>query len=157
MKQLIRIDKNSIKLNKNYGSTKTMVGSTSIINFKCETLPYFFIDGENCQIKKYEFDEEKQFNFEGIIYDEFLINRCFEEKIKGININQEIKYQHIDHNPIKKYSFKYENTIIFCDFCKEKFEVDKLLEYDNDDYYNDKVCPNCGESQCCQLDYEKII
>lgn len=52
-KYFIKIGLNSIKKNKDAGSTQTMVLGNRTIEFKAENLPNEFKDGKNCMIEQW--------------------------------------------------------------------------------------------------------
>lgn len=58
-------------------------------------------------------------------------------------------------SPEPEYLFKYENTVISCEYCNEEFPTNELMN-DFDDYsgYNDRVCPKCSAWDCCEIQYE---
>lgn len=73
------------------------------------------------------------------------------------SINQPYETIHM-LSPISKYSFryKYEDTVVQCVDCHEIFSSDKLkyeIDYEGE---NNKVCPQCGVWNCCQLEFEKL-
>lgn len=67
-------------------------------------------------------------------------------------------------SPQPKYIVEYEDIIVECDECNEKFKISEL-EYDYitmitpDDecveVESNKICPKCGHWDCCELEYEK--
>lgn len=160
MKYLIPIDKTSIKENKDAGSTFTHVYSGDETKFTCDKLPYFFetaIPDSNYQLTSYEIDDNGDIiNCEGYIFNyDYVVNRCLKEKIP-INIVTKVNYTTINHPPISKYHYNYQPIEITCSECGEKFLNTELLDNDNDEYFNDRVCPKCGAEDCCELEYEKI-
>lgn len=62
--------------------------------------------------------------------------------------------------PIPPYSFEYRRTKVKCSYCDSSFTHDKLKSdsMEDDDHYShsDKICPVCGEWECCQLEYESL-
>ncbi len=60
--------------------------------------------------------------------------------------------------PEPKWLYKYTPTVIECKNCK-KFIIHTELESDSFDYdggYSNRVCPECGEWDCCDIEFEKI-
>lgn len=157
-KYLIKINPDSIKENKNAGETTTHIRMGKTISFKAKTLPDDFIDGKNCAIFEWEEIDGIKTNIEGEIFDEHLVDKCVNERRKGISINIEVNNTAINHFPIPAYSFKYENTKIKCNECGEEIMTNDLKSDESGDgeYYSDRICPKCGMFDCCDLEYEKI-
>ncbi len=89
--------------------------------------------------------------------DDDLYKNLKEQSTSSFKINIKLNNNIIHHEPIPKYSYRFdEHTIITCDYCNEELTYDQLLEYDDYDYYNDKVCPHCGEHDCVDLVFENI-
>jgi len=162
---LIKIDIDSIKPNKDAGSTTTNICTNKTIKFECKILPNYFIDGENCLIYTYQEKKGKKINAEGIILTDELFNKCINElfseninKRSNIKIEKHFNNQQINHAPNPRYSFIYENTKIICSECGEEIMTNDLKSEESCDgeYYSDKICPKCGEFDCCFLQYENI-
>lgn len=62
--------------------------------------------------------------------------------------------------PEPAYLYSYEQAIIECNNCHEKFDIKELLTdsyYDAEgDYYSDKICPKCNTWECCDIEYEEF-
>jgi predicted RNA-binding Zn-ribbon protein involved in translation (DUF1610 family) len=157
-KYLVKINKDSIKENPNAGSTTTRINMGQTISFKAETLPDDFIDGKNCAIFEWEENDGVKTNIVGEIFDPMLLDKCVNERCKGISINIKSKNTSFNHAPIPAYSFDYENTKIKCNECGEEIMTDDLKSEESSDgeYYSDRICPKCGMFDCCDLEYEKI-
>lgn len=166
MKHLIRINRNSVRLNKNHGSCSTMIAGSLNIEFSAKKLPDCFIDGKNCIIQTWEctnygreidgVNDNSKVNCTGVILSDDLLDMCVENKFEGVTINMKRGMNRIYHQPIPKYSFEYEDSEVQCCECGETFKRSELLHDEIDDYYSLSVCPKCGEFDCCELEYEKI-
>lgn len=58
------------------------------------------------------------------------------------------------------YLYEYENTVVECNRCGARFGWKELLDRDcetpnGDDYASSRVCPVCGEWDCCDLEFQK--
>lgn len=63
--------------------------------------------------------------------------------------------------PEGNWLFDYEKTLIKCDYCKQEF-LHTELEEDWDETADDcypihNICPKCGSSECCDIEYENIV
>ena len=153
----IKIDRKSIKENENAGQTQTILQGRKTISFKINYLPDYFKDGVNCFITSWEEINGIKTKFRGEIIRDELLNRCFEEKL-DINISVHVEPIFINHFPIPKYSFSYENTKVKCRRCKSKIMSNDLVsDVDTfDENYSTTICPICGKFYSCKLEYEKI-
>lgn len=60
-------------------------------------------------------------------------------------------------SPEPKYLFKYEPTQVECGSCHQKFSWEELLTDSwDDDIVSYTICPQCGEWNCCEIEYEKL-
>lgn len=159
MKQLIKIDKTSIIKNKNAGDRSTVIKGNQHITFSGSgEIPNQLIDDDNFHITNIEYENDDVIHYSGVIdyFDDNIYFKLKEDKI-NIKVNINISNNIIHHEPISKYKYRFDdNTVITCDYCGEELTYGQLLEFDSDDYYNDKVCPHCGEHDCVQLRFEKI-
>lgn len=155
---LLRIDANTIKENKDFGSTQTTIMTGRTVKFKAQYLPDYFINEKNCIILSWQENDRIILNAEGEIFSDELIGRIFNEKPKGIEIEIKNNLITVNHAPIPKYSFTYENTEVICCECSEKIMTNDLKsdESSNGEYYSDKICPKCGAFDCCSIKYENI-
>lgn len=154
---LVRINIDSIKENKDYGSIQTRIMTGRTIKFKAQYLPDYFVNEVNCIILSWEEENGTISNIEGEIFSDKLIERVFNEKPKGIEIEIKNNSTTVYHAPIPKYSFTYENTEVICYECGEKIMTNDLQSDESSDgeYYSDKICPKCGAFDCCLIEYEK--
>jgi len=155
---LVKIDAASIKQNKDRGSTQTRIRTGKTAKFKARVMPDFFINDENYVITSWQENNGVKSNIEGEIISDELIEKCFNEKPEGIEVTIDFHSDVINHAPIPKYSFTYENMEVICCECGEKIMTDDLKSDESEDseYYSDKICPKCGEFDCCSLKYENI-
>lgn len=58
--------------------------------------------------------------------------------------------------PAPNWIYEFEPTIVKCIHCEASFPHTAM----GDDAIGDSVvfgiCPNCGEAECCEIEYEKI-
>jgi len=154
----IKIDLSTIKENENWGQTETRIPTHKTITFQTNKLPDFFMDGINCLINSCDVTDGICHNFQGEIIDAVLLEKCIEEKIENLNITVSQNYRTITHWPIPRYAFSYRNTKIKCDNCGKNIMSNNLktdVSEDNECYSN-RICPECGEFDCCSLLYETI-
>jgi len=156
MKYFIKIILSSIEKNKDAGATTTFVQGPIKVLFKTTLLPEYFIDGENCIITEYEVENAVKTNYSGLITSNELMKRMAKEKPDDMIIEVSNDVQRIDHQPIPKYSYEYENIKVRCASCGKKMYSDELESDCYDDGYSDTICPKCGAWDCCELEYEKI-
>ena len=129
-KYVVNIDLNTIKRNENAGEHSEYIPGRKTIRFLSKKqLPDYFIHGVNCMIDSWEISskDEKCRNVSGMIIDEELIKKCYEnkEEITFVFENKMIEVKH--HLPIPEYSYEYEEFKIYCDHCKKEHEIDKLI------------------------------
>lgn len=155
---LVKIDIATIKENKDYGSTQTTISTGKTTTFKANVLPNYFKNGENCVITSWQETDGVKIDIEGYIISDDLIKKCFKDRTEGVEIIIENHLRTINHQPIPKYSFKYKNTEVICSSCGERVMTDDLMSEEslNGECYSDKICPKCGEFDCCSLKYESI-
>jgi len=159
---LIRIDRKSIKVNKNAGSRMSHVAGPREVTFDCEgELPKELVDGKNCHIVSWQDRNGKRFWTHGYIIDaeteKLLWDKIAEKKLTGFNLKMERNLQAIYHPPISKYSFKYKDKKLICGECKGKITY-STLQSDSRGFgdYSDTICPICGAWDCVQLEFENI-
>ena len=155
---LVKIDIATIKQNKDYGSRQTTINTGKTITFKANVLPNHFKNGENCVITSWQETDGAKSEINGYIISDDLIQKCFKDKTEGVEILIENHLHTIYHEPIPKYSFKYENTEVICSNCGKKIMTDDLVSEESADgeYYSDAICPKCGAVDCCDLVYQNI-
>jgi len=155
----VKIDLNSIKKNKDAGSCQTLIPGPWDIRFKAKTLPEYMIEGKNCLVTEYDVMNGKRINVKGFIIDPHIIDEfCNDDRC--MSIVSERKVHRINHSLIPEYSYMYENIEIECCHCNSTIMTDDLETtcgyVDGLEIYEDRCCPECGESNCCELEYEKI-
>lgn len=167
-KYFIKIDRESIKVNPNAYSTKTVVFGKREVTFKAlEMLPEL-VEGKNCFIYTWTEVNGKKTNIEGYIFEfdfanDLIYKYCkatvengtYNNPLLSIEMKQDI--QNLTHSPIQKYSYKYENIELKCNTCGDQFMSNDIQTDDNDDGgYSTEVCPKCGAWDCCDIKYENI-
>ena len=127
------------------------------MDFSVNELPKYFVDGKNCIVTSFQIKNGIPGDYKGRIICEDFFNQLVTEKRKGVLLSQKLNYFSINHPPIGKYSYMYENTEIACNNCKQKIMTNALTEdYDSLDNYAERILPKCNTSYCCKLEYEKI-
>lgn len=157
MKYIIEIDRESIKRNPRAGETMTVVGHRKTATFDITgDLPDFFIDGENVMITESAYGGFIQ-SYKGEIFDDDTINKCV-----GLNLNVTVNIDRnfYRHDHIRIWDYTYKNIDIMCDSCEETIKSEDLKSEEiwngADEYYSNRVCPKCGEFDCCELEYENF-
>jgi hypothetical protein len=157
MKQTVHIDRTTIKVNENAGSTTTILPGKKSVYFEGAQLPKDFIDGDNCVVY-----EEKVVSGQVEYVRGILLGPLSEDidKRDDVKITFEVEPNIIHHQPIPKYSFEYVNELLVCDECGCKIHYNELRddevwggEWEN---WIENICPRCGEADCVDLEYEKI-
>jgi len=156
IKSFVKICLSSIKENENAGSTSTAVRGLDTTSFETTKLPDFFVEGKNCFIEEVEYDEDGNSKIRGQIFDPQVLDMCIEKKLEGMTINVQQKWNFINHMPVPKYRYNYENTKVLCNECEEEVMTEDLESDSFDDFYSDRICPKCGAIECCSLEYEKV-
>lgn len=55
-----------------------------------------------------------------------------------------------------KIDWKYSPLIVECKKCFSKFYMTKLMYGPSDlSHYNRRTCPECGENNCCDIEFEE--
>jgi len=158
-KYKVNIDLSSIKKNKDAGQTTTIIPGKKTVSFWANQLPEYFKDGENCIIIEHTIKNGMEEDFEGIITSEDLFQKCLDEK-PDVTISVNVEHHRINHLPIPKYSYKYENIKIVCNNCGKEIytndlEADEVWDGRNE-HFSSTVCPKCGTFDCCHLVFETI-
>lgn len=126
MQYLIKIDRKSIKKNPHAGSNV------------------------------YIYSLGRYYKINGIETHQKLTNDEILQLIKNgniVSIEQPVQYMYSCCNQ-PEYLYKYENSIIKCDYCKGEFEYNKLINEFDQDYYMKNSCPLCGYTECCEITKE---
>ena len=164
MKQFIKIDLRTIKINKDAGSTISNIhnGTTCYISFenKQPEIPSI--------LKKYNaiiFSIQGEINKGPFCIKARLIKiprnfKTLSKKLKKFSYNIHFQHQIIYHEPIPEYSYDYLPTKVKCNECSAKFKHTELRSdicYDGEgDCYMADICPSCSVSDCCDLQFERI-
>jgi len=146
--KLIKINRKTIKVNPDAGSTQTRVFTSKETTFEIKGKMLDCLkDGENCHVT-----EE---GFSGSIFTKGYINNLTKELIteiqkeikkdgSRINIETKNNSEIIDHLPISKYSYKHFNSLLECKKCKKQTPINAIeWDYPNDDEDAVSVC-KCG-------------
>lgn len=168
MSILIKIAPDTVKKNERAGDTETTIKageSTRYVEFETMNISEKKIksalseriyivksshtvsnEGHLTKIKAYIMDNE--------ISNEEITNMLRRMNADKMSININNHFETFHHDPIPDYSFEYKNTEIECNGCGSKF-MDNELESD-DDGYSSTVCPNCGQNDCCDIEYQSL-
>ena len=145
MKFNIKIDRNSIRKNPNAGRTTYKIPGIKQ-EFKDEvTVRKFVRFGENQSWQQISVDKTE-------------------------SVRTEIPIQVIHSlSPEPDYLYNYAVTEITCLYCGNVFPHTDLKEEFVDgywdpeiqdqyywDYYKKNICPSCGSTDCCELEFEKL-
>ncbi len=152
----IKIDRRTLKKNPNAGSTVSYIpGITeATFEYKGKELPNYLKDGGNCIATEVDYENNI---IQGRLL-QALDNKLFAkmQKDENINVNINREMQELKHLPEPDYFYKYRKTKVQCDECMVWFDHHKLLSDEIMDVYSDRVCPECGSFDCCQLKYESL-
>lgn len=159
MGTLIKIDRNSIKKNKDAGRTSTYIPGVETITFEgeCSQGEIDRLEKERgIYIGKITHDNSKLKKITGNLDHAGLIDLL----PNGFIIESSTNMQILSHLPIPEYSFKYENTVLQCCEClnmvhRKDIQRDETVNEDLDEYSFD-VCPICKEPNSFSYEYESI-
>jgi DNA-directed RNA polymerase subunit RPC12/RpoP len=152
----ININLNSIKKNADAGSSQTHInkGWTWTVCGTGEILS-ILKDAENCYITNIDYDFNNNIkNYTAILFDDSLVDALFGKK--NIQLKAKANYISINHFPIPLYIYGYEDAEVTCYDCGKSFNHKELKNINDDECYNDKVCPYCSVWDCCEIEYETI-
>lgn len=158
MSTLIKIDRNSIKKNKNAGQTTSYIPGIETITFSGECLQEDIdrLEKEKgIHITTRYLGESPFKKISGILDHGQLVYLM----PKGFTIDFSNNYETVNHLPISKYSYQHENTEIECNECKQLIQYDEIekdsFRTEDDDIYFD-VCPNCQAHDSFDYEFEPI-
>lgn len=170
---LIKIDRKTIKANENAGATKDYdyIGTTGWIKIRGthesleEMNDRIRMTGRSTSISsKKKYVSVTDYIVGGMDFKEMqeladTLRKKFNKDMLSFTIHNQ--YQEINFmNPVPPFSYQYKKTKVKCNYCDAKFTHDQLksdsMEDDDNYSYSDKICPKCGEWECCQLEYEDI-
>src|SRR5271157_5551702 len=170
MKTIILINLNTIKKNSNSGYNVLNVPIREEITFeiKAKKLPDYMIythwdegtvkinPNRNCEVSEIEYQSfDSNFKiFTGMIIDPGLIDIINDDKnliSKKINHNRQY---HTIQGFEPTYTYKYIHVEVQCNECEKTFMSDQLLYVCDEEYSSGRICPFCGEWDCCHIDYE---
>ncbi len=167
MSILIKIDPYSVKKNKNAGDTT----STIKTGFTKRSVEFEAFDKSLDAIKKiigkevhissssiYISNEGSRTEIKGLVIDMDITDEEILKRIRVFGDSGCLDFDHdietVHHDPVADYSFKYEDTDVECNGCGSKFMHNELES--DDDGYSSTVCPKCGESDCCEVEYQSL-
>lgn len=156
---LIKIDRSSIRKNKDAGSTLTYVPTrwSSSFDYKGKIKP--IVDGQEewfaieSNLLRHGVDyvltdiHNVDQNLLGEVSGQFIKPFDFNviKKIGGFsNILETRELAKIQHRPIQQYSFRYEDVELTCLSCKKptlKSQIENYIDEESGDSYD--LCPNC--------------
>lgn len=158
MSTLIKIDRNSIKKNKNAGSCQSHILGAIETTFKtiCSLDEYSeLLNDKNVYINTFSNHIDFGINLTGGI-----INNDIHHKLPGkYEIESNNNIETVNHFPIPKYSFQYENTPIECSECKNLIPRDEIEQdsyYTEDDDIDYEICPICKAHDSFEYEFESI-
>ena len=158
MSTLIKIDRSSIKINKNAGQTQSYAPGIETISFsgECTQEEIDRLEKEKgVHVTTKYFGESKLKKISGILdYGELVYLMP-----KGFTIDFSNNYEVINHLPIQKYSYQYENTSIECSECKNlipRNEIESDSYYTEDDDIDYEICPICKAHDSFEYEFEPI-
>lgn len=93
-------------------------------------------------------------NKDGKYYIPGRVNKEYDENRNLTSVTQDITVVY-DIAPTK-WLYKYTDTPIMCSTCLTIFNHTMLKEQWLGDCYFDRICYNCGDLYCCELEFEKL-
>lgn len=161
-KYFIKIDRKSIKVNPNAGAMMSRVLGHREVTFECiGEFPKELVDGKNVHLISWEEFNGKRIKTNGYVFDDetekFIWEKLRTKEWVRFNMKMEQNYQTIHHPPIAKYSYKFKDKQLKCNFCKSKIMYSQLKS-DSGEFgeHSFEVCPICGAWDCCELKFEHI-
>jgi DNA-directed RNA polymerase subunit RPC12/RpoP len=160
MKYFIPIDRSTIRKNPDYNPSGSCEFVPGLIDIRIKgKFPVPDYIKPYIEVTDWEFPCEKGSEYDAVavykIPDNIVDKMQGDPRILSMDISHEV----IDVTtlPGPKYLYDYKDIWIRCNECKEKFNWRDLKEQEVDDEtYSDKVCPYCGELECCELEFENI-
>lgn len=160
----IPIDQASVKRNP---PAVIMPGATSY-HFTCTTLPAVMRGESGVHITAYALDKEHgHTDIEGTMHKQMAELLWHEHNQDatffarhGLCIEMRTEVIDVQCGPQPKWSYNYTPTEVQCDSCDAKFMHTKLESREEWRgpalYWLERVCPECGEAYCCELEWEKL-
>lgn len=158
MSTLIKINRNSIKKNKNAGSCQSHILGAIETTFTtiCSLDEYSeLLNDKNVYINTFSNRIDFGINLTGGI-----INNNIHHKLPGkYEIESNKNIETVNHFPIPKYSYQYENTPIKCNECKSLIPYDEIekdsFRAEDDDIMID-ICPICQAQNSFDYEFEHL-
>ena len=157
---IIKIIRETVKVNPNRGKTQTVVRGSTRTEFKITgrlSLPEGFSDSDFIFIS--EIGHDPDYICGGIIHPDYiqeLQDACVEQSVDfsyTSNFDHEVLY----HSPLPKWLFKYENPKIICEECHQNVSINDVNYDYTDDGVKYTVCPKCQEIDTFEeIRYEDI-
>mgnify|MGYP000278842373 CR=1 FL=1 len=125
----IKIKRDSIKLNPNFGQTSTKVPTTQIVTFEIKGfVPESIKNDSNFVIEHFEMNEEYgDVCTKGYIKNPNEIGHNYPH---NVSISIEQKFMTVFHPPIPKYSFEYDMDVkLKCTNCGTEHLIKDIDEY----------------------------
>jgi hypothetical protein len=136
--KVIKINRDSIKLNPRAGQENTIISRDTEISFEYRgKLPQELKDNEDIIITAEDYERN--------IIEGFLIRPSVVELLQAAGVIIKIKYntEVINHRPIPKYDYEYEDAYLICDNCEKQVSIKDIdIDYD-DEGVRSECCPNC--------------
>ena len=160
MKQ-IKIKRELIELNPNFGQTSTKVPTKQTATFEIKGMVSDVIkNDENFVIT--------EFNTISADYDDIVTkgyiknpNEIGHNYPNNVSINIEQHYMTVYHEPIPKYSYEYDMNVKFkCSACGTEHLIKVIEEYAWDEYevLDTTFCPNCDKYDTFDTwEFENIV
>jgi len=154
---LIKIDRRTLKKNPNAGSTVSYIRGAKSAEFKYKgtKLPEYLKDKGNCYITEIDYQNNIIYGKIIGIVTQRLIKQVLNDR-KNCTISMEQDLTKVEHLPEPDYFYEYRKTKVQCDSCGAWFDHHKLRSDEIMDVYSDRICPECGEFDCCQLKFESL-
>ena len=177
MSYFVRIDRDTIESNPNYGVRNIVqVGPKEVllsIYIDPEKVDMQNINQANFTFYGYEYNSIDMCCENGLIkismntpfvndeqrnaFAELLLDLGSKGIIRQINSNYLVNCIDLTCCNVPKYFYEYEPLEVTCQYCGAKFDHSELRNYwDEAEVYVENECPYCGHSDCVEIVYERL-
>ena len=153
----ILIDLNSIKKNKDVGSTHTLLRGVRTVTFEAAELPEYLTDGKDCHITQWMQDDVGNKTYVSGVLNGVIDTDLFEKLQKDcLSVTVEEDVADVQHMAEPKYKYSYLDTKVECNECNSLVWHKDIQEACDDDGYESDLCPLCSAWGSFELKYEGI-
>ena len=161
-KQIITINKSTVRKNPIFGQTQILLKGRIACNFKSVGLPPNWINSNEVLITSISTKKGLK-EVQGMITS----SKAFEELDDATRRKYQIDTEMIENvevvnlDPQSRYIFDYNDDVLCCDYCSANFnfsELKSIVERDEEgnEYCILDICPKCITPRCVDLDFENL-